>query len=58
MATTSDELKELIDKLRGNTAPTEPAAVGDVLAVAVEVFALSERLDALESPGVGSMKDE
>jgi hypothetical protein len=47
MATTSDELKELINKLRGNSDPTEPAAVGDVLALAVEVFSLSERLDEL-----------
>jgi hypothetical protein len=47
MATTSDELKELINKLRGNSDPTEPAMVGDVLALAVEVFSLSERLDEL-----------
>jgi hypothetical protein len=48
MTTTSDELKELIDKLRGNPDPGEVASVGDVLALAVEVFTLSERLDELE----------
>jgi hypothetical protein len=49
MATTSDELKELINKLRGNSDPAAPALVGDVLALAVKVFSLSERIDELGS---------